>query len=148
MSIKKTVEVVTTITNNLTDAEKIGGGQEVSQTPETKQDDLAGDDNEHVERMQAELQARFSHINELRKMLEIRESALGEAQAKQATLVAELEAKRVETRALSERLVQFELGVAEMRAELGAKMTFELELRSDNERLDAKIGKKIVSTLS
>lgn len=93
-----------------------------------------------VVRMQAELQTQFSQLNELRKLVEIKESALAEAESREANVAAELEARRTEARSLAESLRQYEERVAEMRDALDDRVKVELTLRSDAERLETKIG--------
>lgn len=96
----------------------------------------------HMARMQAELQAQFSQINELKKLVEIKEGLLSEAQMREATVGAELDAKRVELNGLNERLQEYEMAVRDMRQRLDEKMALELSIKNDNERLEAKIGKE------
>lgn len=89
--------------------------------------------------MQLELQSQFSHINELKKLIDIKETSLTEAYAKEVQLSADLESRRVELKGLNDKLEQFESGVKLMKIQLEDKMTLEFELKSENERLETKI---------
>lgn len=119
-----------------------GGGEreDLERRLESMKCELA-DKEMHMTRMQAELQAQFSQINELKKLVEIKEGLLSEAQTREATVGAELDAKRVELNGLNERLQEYETAVRDMRQRLDEKMALELSIKNDNERLEAKIGK-------
>lgn len=90
--------------------------------------------------MQSELQSQFSQLNELKKLVEIKEGALSESQAKEASVCGELETKRTQLVSLNQRLAQFDEVVKDMRARLDDKMSLELALKTENERLESKIG--------
>ena len=94
----------------------------------------------HMSRMQSELQSQFSQLNELKKLVEIKEGALSESQAKEASVCGELETKRTQLVSLNQRLAQFDEVVKDMRARLDDKMSLELALKTENERLESKIG--------
>lgn len=149
----------TNASKNLTDADKLS-----SQKREKTEDTVAiNQDNEDedgldvarqlelaksrledkqttITRMQTELQSQFSQLNELKKLVEIKETALSEAQCKETQLNADIEMKRGELKALNERLGQLEGAVREMRERLDEKTTLELNLKTENERLEHKIG--------
>lgn len=119
--------------------------EELERCLESMKSELA-DQKEHMSRMQAELQSQFSQINELKKLVEIKESLLGESQTKEANVSAELDVKRGELSTLNERLQQYETAVRDMRQRLDEKLALELSLKSDNDRLETRIGKKSSSS--
>ncbi|CAF0782220.1 unnamed protein product [Brachionus calyciflorus] len=95
--------------------------------------------NESINKYQSELKSNFAQLNELKKMIEIKEAKYNDSIQNEAFLNRSLDDTKNKLYLLNGKLEEYEQSLANLKLELSSKVNIEAENKIENKRLNSKI---------
>lgn len=95
--------------------------------------------NEMISKMQEELQTNFSSTNELRKLLDIKETRIKELMDSEVTLNAKLTDSDSKIAELNKKVQEYDTSMKKLKDDLDFKLNLEKDLRTDRQQMTDKL---------